>query len=243
MGPSSEHNNKLAKMLRGLWEQVLICGNLTPSWVFNLKIFYFRQFYSFSQFFYVIRRVPKSKKGTYDAPPSRTKNLRPIVFQHNTVCASSDIGPTSICILAKLGTQPSMALKLPGRVSQNNGWRGFWEMFTDFAANSLDFQVEPGWWWWDDSEMRWKGKEAGGGAHHPPSRGVSLSVSNPRSLVLSHRSHFSYLKLQLPQGSLSQLNPSPTPNPSSSPPLTPLISPESPQSHNLGPSHFTCWRC
>ena len=58
----------------------------------------------FLNFFTIIKRVPKSKKGTYDATPSRIKNSRPIVFQHNTVCASSDIGPKSICILAKLGT-------------------------------------------------------------------------------------------------------------------------------------------
>ena len=70
-----------------------------------------------------LKRVPKSKKGKCNTKSD--KNLRPIVFQHNTVCASSDIGPTSICILAKLGTKPPMALKLPGRVSQNNGWRGF----------------------------------------------------------------------------------------------------------------------
>ena len=49
-----------------------------------------------------LKRVPKSKKGKCNTKSD--KNLRPIVFQHNTVCASSDIGPTSICILAKLGT-------------------------------------------------------------------------------------------------------------------------------------------
>ena len=253
MGPSSEHNNKLAKMLRGLWEQVLICGNLTPSWVFNLKIFYFRQFHSLSHFLAVesicmrgLKRVPKSKKGTYDATPSRTKTCAQL-------CSSITLFAQALILAPRLfASSPNWAPSPP--------W--LWNCQVAFRKTTAggDFErcsqiLLPIPW-----VSRLNQDDGGGGGEMIQRCGEKVKKQAVERTIQPLEVYHSLFPIPDPsschtvptsrtwscschRGSLSQLNPSPTPNPSSSPPLTPLISPESPQSHNLGPSHFTCWRC
>ena len=80
-----------------------------------------------------------------------TKLWRPVVHQHNPAGAVGyhDTAPQSICILAKLGTQPPHGSKLPGRIWQNNGRRGEDEFSaTHGFLPNLSFSRLQLWWWW-----------------------------------------------------------------------------------------------
>ena len=114
-----------------------------------------------------------------------TKLWRPVVHQHNPAGAVGyhDTAPQSICILAKLGTQPPHGSKLPGRIWQNNGRR------MNFLRRTVFFQISvfPGCSCGGGGEMikrcGGKARESRQWSEHPLLHLVSLSVSNPPTPV------------------------------------------------------------